>query len=117
MEAAGSSRDGRLRIDRVGMDMCADEGRRRGGPGGVWGKCEFLFVENKTRGAGLKGARHGRDAEDEDGEGLTFSFLERLAGGVKGAFIARTQVRPASASASCRDYYGCGDSRAQRSPR
>jgi hypothetical protein len=23
----------------------------------------------------------------EDGEGLTFSFLERLAGGVKGAFI------------------------------
>ena len=104
MEAAGSSRDGRLRIDRVGTDMCADEGRRRGGPGGVWGKCEFLLVENKTarRGAGLKGARHGRDAEDEDGEGLTFSFLERLAGGVKGAFIARTQVRLASVSR--RDY-------------
>lgn len=54
-------------------------------------------MENKTarRGAGRNGDKHGRDAvEGEDGEGLTFSFLDRLAGGVNGAFIALSRMRP-----------------------
>ena len=73
-------------------------------------------MENNTtrRGAGLKGEKHGRDEMGEDCEGLTFSFLERLAGGVKGAFIVVViQVRPGS----CQDHYGHGNSRAQGSPR
>ena len=72
-------------------------------------------MENNTarRGASLKGEKHGRDEMGEDGEGLMFSSLKRLAGGVKDAFIVKIQVRPVS----CRDHYGHGNSHAQGSPR